>query len=166
MNDQSYQAAAKLTSSATYVQQGRDARKSHEKQIQILLEQVSPDTYAFINRFFPENLLFSTCYIMYVCCGWTIPIVKKIFIYVPNFISFYINVVEWVSTECVYAPLVDKVLSLHTPHPPLTSLPPLAPQRKLPEEGWSDDRIELLLQELALMDSNNYTGNHHTPHHK
>lgn len=51
-----------------------------------------------------------------------------------------------------------------SPHP--TSLSPLAPQRKLPEEGWGDDRIELLLQELALMDSNNYTGNHHTPHHK
>ena len=41
MNPQAYEAAAKLISSSTYVQQGRDARKSHEKQIQILLEQVS-----------------------------------------------------------------------------------------------------------------------------
>jgi len=31
-------------------------------------------------------------------------------------------------------------------------------QRKLPEYGWSDLRIELLLQELALMDSNNFPG--------
>lgn len=43
------------------------------------------------------------------------------------------------------------------------TLPSLAiSQRKLPEEGWSDERIELLLQELALMDSNNYPGTHPT----
>lgn len=31
-------------------------------------------------------------------------------------------------------------------------------QRKLPDEGWSDLRIEFLLQELAVMDSNNFPG--------
>jgi O-phospho-L-seryl-tRNASec:L-selenocysteinyl-tRNA synthase len=35
----------------------------------------------------------------------------------------------------------------------------LLEQRKLPEEGWSDERIEILLQELAAMDSNNFAGN-------
>ena len=49
-------------------------------------------------------------------------------------------------------------------HSASTSLPSLATsQRKLPEEGWSDERIELLLQELALMDSNNYPGTLHSP---
>lgn len=32
-------------------------------------------------------------------------------------------------------------------------------QRKLPETGWDDASIELLLQELAVMDSNNFHGN-------
>ncbi len=32
-------------------------------------------------------------------------------------------------------------------------------QKKWPEEGWEDLSIELLLQELALMDSNNFPGN-------
>ncbi|XP_064602411.1 LOW QUALITY PROTEIN: O-phosphoseryl-tRNA(Sec) selenium transferase-like [Liolophura sinensis] len=32
-------------------------------------------------------------------------------------------------------------------------------QRKLPEEGWEDATIELLLQEFSLMDSNNFPGN-------
>ena len=31
-------------------------------------------------------------------------------------------------------------------------------QRKLPDEGWSDLRIQLLLQELSIMDSNNFSG--------
>jgi len=29
----------------------------------------------------------------------------------------------------------------------------------LPEEGWTDQAIEMLLSELALMDSNNFPGN-------
>jgi len=29
----------------------------------------------------------------------------------------------------------------------------------LPEEGWSDQAIEILLGELSLMDSNNFPGN-------
>ena len=32
-------------------------------------------------------------------------------------------------------------------------------QRKLPEEGWDDLTIEMLLQELSTMDSNNFPGN-------
>lgn len=32
-------------------------------------------------------------------------------------------------------------------------------QRKIPEEGWSDSMIEMLLSELSLMDSNNFSGN-------
>jgi len=32
-------------------------------------------------------------------------------------------------------------------------------QNKLQEEGWSDQSIEMLLSELALMDSNNFSGN-------
>jgi O-phospho-L-seryl-tRNASec:L-selenocysteinyl-tRNA synthase len=32
-------------------------------------------------------------------------------------------------------------------------------QRQMPMEGWSDAHIELLLRELALMDSNNFVGN-------
>ena len=31
-------------------------------------------------------------------------------------------------------------------------------KRKIPEEGWSDNRIEMLLHELAAMDSNNFPG--------
>jgi len=31
-------------------------------------------------------------------------------------------------------------------------------QRQLPEEGWDDLSIELFLQEVALMDSNNFIG--------
>lgn len=33
-------------------------------------------------------------------------------------------------------------------------------QRKWPEEGWGTAAIELLLQEIALMDSNNFPGNY------
>lgn len=33
------------------------------------------------------------------------------------------------------------------------------PQRKCPEEGWSESTIELFLSELAVMDSNNFLGN-------
>ena len=32
-------------------------------------------------------------------------------------------------------------------------------QRKWPEVGWDDATIELMLSELALMDSNNFPGN-------
>lgn len=32
-------------------------------------------------------------------------------------------------------------------------------QGKCPEEGWSESTIELLLNELAVMDSNNFLGN-------
>ena len=35
----------------------------------------------------------------------------------------------------------------------------LLAQRRLPEEGWSDELIEHVLHHLALMDSNNYIGN-------
>eukprot|EP01147_Barroeca_monosierra_P010887 gene10887-2962_t len=35
----------------------------------------------------------------------------------------------------------------------------LIEKQKLPEHGWDDASIELLLQELALMDSNNFPGN-------
>ncbi|BFZ10051.1 hypothetical protein BsWGS_13090 [Bradybaena similaris] len=35
----------------------------------------------------------------------------------------------------------------------------LIQHRKLPEEGWDDQTIELLLHELAVMDSNNFPGN-------
>lgn len=31
-------------------------------------------------------------------------------------------------------------------------------QRKLPEDGWPDNRIEMLLGELSMMDSNNFPG--------
>jgi O-phospho-L-seryl-tRNASec:L-selenocysteinyl-tRNA synthase len=31
-------------------------------------------------------------------------------------------------------------------------------QRKLPAHGWDDTDIELLLNDLALMDSNNFSG--------
>ncbi|GFS24281.1 O-phosphoseryl-tRNA(Sec) selenium transferase [Elysia marginata] len=35
----------------------------------------------------------------------------------------------------------------------------LIEHRKLPQQGWDDQTIELLLNELALMDSNNFPGN-------
>ena len=35
----------------------------------------------------------------------------------------------------------------------------LLEHKKWPEEGWDDATIELLLQELATMDSNNFGGN-------
>ncbi|XP_033757533.1 O-phosphoseryl-tRNA(Sec) selenium transferase-like [Pecten maximus] len=35
----------------------------------------------------------------------------------------------------------------------------LLEQKKLPEEGWSDLTIEILLQEFSVMDSNNFPGN-------
>ena len=40
-----------------------------------------------------------------------------------------------------------------------TFVPLLFDQRKWPEEGWDDHSIELFLQELAVMDSNNFPGN-------
>lgn len=43
MNEKSYEAAAGLVSK-TYVDQGRDARKTHEKHIQVLLQQVGKNT--------------------------------------------------------------------------------------------------------------------------
>ena len=39
MNGSAYEAAGKLVAK-TYVQQGQDAKRTHEKYIQILLEQV------------------------------------------------------------------------------------------------------------------------------
>ena len=86
MNESAYSAACRLVPTTTSVQQGRDARRTHERYIRVLVEQVSRS------------------------------------------------------------------------HPlPVISPPPLS-QRKLPDEGWSTLRIELLLQELALMDSNNFPG--------
>lgn len=38
------------------------------------------------------------------------------------------------------------------------SLDAFLTQRKLPEEGWPDNRIEMLLGELSMMDSNNFPG--------
>jgi len=35
----------------------------------------------------------------------------------------------------------------------------LVTQRKMPDEGWPDNRIEMLLSELSMMDSNNFPGN-------
>eukprot|EP01061_Rhynchopus_euleeides_P013416 TRINITY_DN2342_c0_g2_i1.p1 TRINITY_DN2342_c0_g2~~TRINITY_DN2342_c0_g2_i1.p1 ORF type:complete len:544 (+),score=110.28 TRINITY_DN2342_c0_g2_i1:117-1634(+) len=35
----------------------------------------------------------------------------------------------------------------------------LLAQRRLPDEGWSDELIEMVLHHLSLMDSNNYIGN-------
>jgi O-phospho-L-seryl-tRNASec:L-selenocysteinyl-tRNA synthase len=70
MNESAYSAACRLVPTTTSVQQGRDARRTHERHIRVLIEQ-----------------------------------------------------------------------------------------RKLPDEGWSNLRIELLLQELALMDSNNFPEN-------
>lgn len=32
-------------------------------------------------------------------------------------------------------------------------------QKKLPEEGWEDNLIEMVLNRLSLMDSNNFHGN-------
>ncbi len=32
-------------------------------------------------------------------------------------------------------------------------------KRKIPKDGWNDDRIHLLLHDLSLMDSNNFTNN-------
>jgi len=31
-------------------------------------------------------------------------------------------------------------------------------QKKIPDEGWPDSRIEMLLGELSMMDSNNFPG--------
>ena len=31
-------------------------------------------------------------------------------------------------------------------------------QKRLPEEGWPESTIELFLQQVALMDSNNFVG--------
>ena len=35
----------------------------------------------------------------------------------------------------------------------------LLQQRRLPDRGWDDGTLQLLLHELALMDSNNFVGN-------
>ena len=90
MNETSYGAASRLVPTATSVQQGRDARRTHERHVRVLIEQVL------------------------VC--------KQ--------------------RQKFYQQFALLILS----------------QRKLPDEGWSDLRIELLLQELALMDSNNFPG--------
>ena len=42
--------------------------------------------------------------------------------------------------------------------PNYQSLDAFLTQRKLPEEGWPDNRIEMLLGELSMMDSNNFPG--------
>jgi len=35
----------------------------------------------------------------------------------------------------------------------------LLSQRRMPKEGWDDNQIQLLLRDLALMDSNNFVDN-------
>ena len=40
MNETAYNAAGRLVSTATAVQQGRDARRTHERHIRVLIEQV------------------------------------------------------------------------------------------------------------------------------
>ena len=50
MNEASYEAAKKLLSAPTYVQQGRDARRTHEKHIQMLLQQVSLTSWSGFTR--------------------------------------------------------------------------------------------------------------------
>lgn len=44
MNSESLEAAAALV---PYIKQGKEAKRSHEKQIQILLEQVDSISYMF-----------------------------------------------------------------------------------------------------------------------
>ena len=46
--------------------------------------------------------------------------------------------------------------ALNARHNLVTSL---LSQRRMPENGWDDASIEYLLSQLALMDSNNFTGN-------
>lgn len=85
MNSKAIEAAVGLV---PYVTQAREARKTHEKQIKILIEQV-------ISKY------------------WLVhPMI--------NYLTIF--------------------------------------QKKLPNEGWDDARIQLLLQELSLMDSNNFPG--------
>ena len=92
MNEVAYTAASRLVPTSTAIQQGRDARKTHERHIRVLLEQVTVLTGV-------ENI---------------------------EFITMHLH-------ACIQ-------------------------KRKLPQDGWSDLRIELLLQELAVMDSNNFPG--------
>ena len=40
MNDSAYSAACRLVPTTTSVQQGRDARRTHERYIRVLIEQV------------------------------------------------------------------------------------------------------------------------------
>ena len=40
MNETAYSAAGRLVPTATAVQQGRDARRTHERHIRVLIEQV------------------------------------------------------------------------------------------------------------------------------
>ena len=51
MNETSYEAATALVPK-TYVTQGRDARKTHEKHIQILLQQVLGTMYKKLSHNF------------------------------------------------------------------------------------------------------------------
>lgn len=53
MNESSYEAATALVSK-TYVSQGRDAKRSHEKHIQMLIEQVHKIYKApYIHKYLP-----------------------------------------------------------------------------------------------------------------
>ena len=40
MNESAYSAACRLVPTTTSVQQGRDARRTHERHIRVLIEQV------------------------------------------------------------------------------------------------------------------------------
>lgn len=44
MNETSYGAASRLVPTATSVEQGRDARRTHERHIRVLIEQVLVQT--------------------------------------------------------------------------------------------------------------------------
>ena len=46
MNEAAHTAAGRLVPTTTAVQQGRDARRTHEKHIRILMEQVCPGTWS------------------------------------------------------------------------------------------------------------------------
>ena len=85
MNEGASEAASKLVAK-TYVNQAKDAKRTHEKAIQHLIQQVGKGSI----------------------------------------------------------PIWGNEIFFH--------------KGKVPEYGWSDLRIELLLQELALMDSNNFPG--------
>jgi O-phospho-L-seryl-tRNASec:L-selenocysteinyl-tRNA synthase len=54
---------------------------------------------------------------------------------------------------CVECPLVDSRRAF------AIAMQILLQQRKLPENGWDDQLIELFLYEISVMDSNNFVGN-------